>query len=123
MEGRRHDDGQQRPLLQVLRKAREGAVVAAACEEALVAFMTIIAHGPGFIACGSVDCVQRQRGRRLSRGLGQYVGRPFRELPDDALDAYGRWLVAGPDGWFGHSFECFDIEDELERRRKERADA
>lgn len=30
MEGRRHDDGQQRELLQVLRVAREGAVVAAA---------------------------------------------------------------------------------------------
>lgn len=73
--------------------------------------MTILAYGPGIIACGSIGCVQRERGRRLPNRMAKWVGRPFCDLPNDALMAYAHWLTSGPDGWYGHSFELFDIED------------
>lgn len=78
--------------------------------------MTILASGPNFIACGSVGCVRREKGRRLPNGMAKWVGVKFRELPDEVLRAYGHWLVSGPYGWYGASFECMDIEEEWERR-------
>ena len=79
--------------------------------------MTILASGSGFIACGSVGCVAREKGRKLPNGMAKWVGAPFRDLPDDVLLAYRSWLTDGPNGWYGHSFECFDIQDEFERRQ------
>jgi len=78
----------------------------------------ILADGPGIIVCGSVGCVAREKGRRLPNGMAKWVGTVFRDLPDDVLEAYGRWLVSGPDGWYGHSFECMEIEAEWERRTR-----
>lgn len=78
--------------------------------------MTILASGPNMIACGSAGRVCRLPGRRLPNGLARYVGTPFDECPTEALERYGSWLCAGPDGWCGHSFELFDISDVLTKR-------
>lgn len=78
--------------------------------------MTILASGPGIICCGSLGHVHRIKGRRLPNGLGQYVGVPFADCPLDVLSRFSSWLRAGPYGWYGHSFELFDIDDEFARR-------
>lgn len=77
--------------------------------------MTIIASGPGVICCGDVGVVQRVKGWRLPSALVPYVGRPYSEVPTPELERYRQWFT-GPDRWFGHTFELWGIEDELDRR-------
>lgn len=79
--------------------------------------MTILASGPNIIVCGSLALgIHRRPGRRLTSELVKWVGTPYSECPDSVLGKFSSWLCSGPDGWAGAAFECFDIEEEFERR-------